>query len=172
MNPQFAPKNKTIRAQISDNKALVLSLLLCICLLAAIGWILFNLGNSPKNQQSEIDATRYTVEQLSQYPAAYLEARLPQYPSGEVTHFGSGPAQDGQPVVIYVKTNDGIKKAGDYYQAELTKNGWRLDKARSANADGIITSIYTKDSQEYHLTITFDEAANSSNIIISWHPAS
>lgn len=112
------------------------------------------------------------IQELSQYPDSYKAANLPEYPDAEVVHLGNKEAQPAHDngIVLYVNTTDEVAKVVDFYNSRLTADGWNADvnQSSSQNDSTLVTRIYTKDDQQYTLTVSRDGENNTTNVVITW----
>lgn len=137
-------------------------------LLAGVGAVIGVSWWKSRNQQSSADTALETLAQISEYPEAYEQAGLPKYPNAEVTYLGNGDDTSKDGVFIYLNTQDGIEIVSDFFDKELTANGWHLPDNRKSSTDGLITRTYLKDNQEFSLIFARDETTKQSNITINW----
>lgn len=167
-------KSKVANDQPKVPKAVVV-LLIVIGILFAVGLVFaFFVGTILKDRFGDElkEAGIESVAELSVYPDSYTAAKLPRYPGAEVVHLGSKEDQpeDRGGITLVVNSKDDFSKVVSFFDSELTKRNWQatVSQTSTSNDDGIVTRIYKKDNQEFNLTITRDDDAAATNVLIHW----
>lgn len=170
LTPKPAAAGATKTAQPKVPKAVIV-ILIVVGILTAIGvlgslaflaWFRGSGGNEVAKELGE------TIQELAEYPDAYRAAGLPEYPGGEVTHFGQKEAKLSDGIFIFVVTGDGLNTVAAFFDDELKAEGWSLKSENTGASDIVVSRAYTKADQELNLSITHDAETNKTNITINW----
>lgn len=155
----------------SGKKSKVVIALIIIVLLIGIGVTLMIQEASKEHltagQQKLVDFVNSTQD----YPDSYINADLPQYPSGNVTSLNEKTLTPENIISIVLTSKDSSEKIAKYYDDNLVSNGWtpviigerKPFDAMPYNQD------YQKDNQSYSLIIqTSQQKSGENDVLISW----
>ncbi len=119
------------------------------------------------HRAAQTDNGTSIIQQIEQYPTAYIGAHLPQYPGADVTNFGSAATVPKDHIVLYITTKDAIAVVANFYDQAMAKLGWQSKPTIDPDSDSTIHT-YDQTNQEYTATIIRDQANHRTNILITW----
>ncbi len=111
------------------------------------------------------------VQQLEQYPTAYKDAGLPQYPNGKVTSLSKQDATVHDGISLVVTTSDSSAKAAEYYDTQLKAKGWVADGEPVPFDTAFYYRNYKKGDQAFALTVQNSSQNNETTATITWNMA-
>lgn len=160
--PQKNPAKKII--------IIILSVLLVLGILSAIGGYLIYRTVKNAADEAGIEDISQAVLELEQYPDAYKRAGLPEFPGAKVTSLGGRTASAEEGASIILTTEDNTAKVIEYFNTQLTSMGWVAADDATPQQDNFYFKTFSKDNQEYALTVQTTESGESS-VAIFWGKA-
>ena len=137
--------------------------------LSQLGIVGVIIGSSYLRKHPEtVEQVGEILQQINDYPEAYKAAGLPQYPGGDITHFGDREASPQDGIFIFVTTGDSLEKVATDFDAQMKAKGWTLKNDNATTSEVLISRTYTKDGQEYHLSVNRDQETGRTNVTINW----
>ncbi len=180
VNPK-TPKPKTApsKTAVADSTPrvpkvaiIILVIVAAITLLGIVGVLIG--ANYLRKHPEAAEEIGETLKQISDYPASYKQAGLPEYPSADITHFGDKDATFHDGIFIFLVTDDDRDKVAVFFDSQLKAKGWNLTNDNSSS-DVYLARTYTKagevDDEDLKLGITRDNETNKTNVTINWTEA-
>lgn len=148
---------------------IIVSAIVVVILIVIIAVVYTNRSTEPV----ETEQSKALAKALQNYPGAYIEADLPQYPEAQISNTVRSDATvtDGA-IQVYASTNDSTEAVLAYFDTELTGSGWVLATETIDESNNQVR-VYTKEDQQFGLTVgpngSPEEGFNGATVVlIDW----